>query len=308
MTAEPDDPAWTLDELLDRQNGVFRLLDVRPWLSRDQVRRELIRGRWSSPHRGIYVTHNGKLSPPQEQWVDLLSGPSGSALGGLTAASLDGLANFAVPETHLVIPGGYRKPRRDRLVVHYSNHLGPQDVHPVKLPQRTRLPRSLADAATWGTSNRLARAIILAGVQQRLVRPADLRAALASRGPCRRHALIVESIDDAEGGIASVPERDLEVLRRRAGIPEPSRQAIVQRVDGRWYLDAEWTEFSTCLEVHGIQHLQILQWDADLDRHSEHAADGRAVLQVTSYAVRYRKDDVAKLVIRALRNRGWRGP
>lgn len=306
MAAEPYDPAWSLDEVLQRQAGVFRPSDVAEWVSRSAIRNAVRRGRWSMPQRGVYVAQNGELSRKQEMWVCLFSAPPGSVLGGLTAAQLDGLRNFEVPDVHVVIPGGYRKPDRQGMIVHYSRHLDERDVHPVRLPPRTRLARSLADAAAWHTSERLARAIILAGVQQRLVRPDDLRDALGRRGPCKNHALIDESITDAEGGIASVPEHDFDTIVRTHRLPVPTRQAVVQRRGGRYYLDVDWDRFAVTAEVHGTQHLAVVTWDADLDRHSELAADGRTVLQFSSHSVRHRKDRVAEIVIRALRMRGWR--
>ena len=69
----------------------------------------------------------------------------------------------------------------------------------------------------------MARALLLAGVQQWLTTPGMLRTALSTRGPCRRRSLIGESLDDAEGGIASVPEWDFSDLVRRRGLPQPTR-------------------------------------------------------------------------------------
>jgi very-short-patch-repair endonuclease len=295
----------TLEDVLRRQCGVIRPADVARWLAPDEIRAEVAEGRWSHPHRGVYVTQNRDLSVDQERWVCLLAGPRGSALGGLTAAAIDGLTGFEVPLTFLVIPAGYRKPRRDGLVVQRTTRLTDADVHPTRVPRRTRLPRSLVDGASWSRRERTARAVILAGVQQRLVRPDDLRDALLRTGPCRHRALITESISDAEGGVASVPEHDFEIIRRRFHLPRPDRQAVVRRSDGRYYLDGYWHRYRLGVEIHGLQHLAVPSWDADLDRHTELTADGRAILQFSSYSVRHRKDHVGALVTRALRRRGW---
>jgi very-short-patch-repair endonuclease len=174
------------------------------------------------------------------------------------------------------------------------------------LPRRTRLPRSILDAASWSRHDRLARAVVLASVQQRLARPQDLLSHLTRRGPFRRRALIVESIQDASGGVASVPERDFELIRRRRRLPAPSRQAVLRRPDGRYYLDTDWASYGVAAEVHGIQHTEILNWDSDLDRLSVVAARGRRVLQFSSYAVRHRQRRVGDLLAEALVNGGWR--
>ena len=96
------------------------------------------------------------------------------------------------------------------------------------------------------------------------------------------------------------------MIRRRFDLPSPTRQAIVRRVGGRYYLDVEWARFQVCCEVHGTRHLEIPTWDADLDRHNELTAGGRRVLQFSSYAVRHRKDYVGAIVTRALRHAGCR--
>ena len=306
MRSWAHDTGCALEDVLRRQAGVVRPHDVLPWLTTADIRREVADGRWQRPQQGVYVTHNAGLTDEQERWVCVLAGPPGSALAGLTAAELDGLEGFAVPEVHLSVPVGTRRPRRDGLVVHYSSHLQPVDIHPVKEPHRTRIARSLVDAASWEAVERRSRALILAGVQQRRVRPDDLRDALSRRGPCKHHALLTESIEDAEGGIASVPEREFEQIRRRFGLPAPDRQAVVRRAGGRYYLDVDWEAYGAGTEVHGIQHLQIHNWDADLDRHNELTARGRRILQFSSYSVRHRQEHVGALVTRALRQGGWR--
>ncbi|NEE03941.1 hypothetical protein [Phytoactinopolyspora halotolerans] len=305
--ASREDDRRSLDSILREQDGVVRLGDIAHIMTRAQVRHAVRSGRWQSPQRGVYVAHNGELTRNQELLVCLRASPPGSALAGLTAAELDGLQGFETPEVYVVVPIGARPPVRDGLVVKKSRTLNPADVHPVRQPRRTRLPRSLIDGASWTSSEVRARAVILAGVQQRLVRPDDLRDALSRRIRCRHRALISESIDDAEGGIASVPERDFRQICRAFDLPEPERQAIVRRADGRFYLDAYWKQYEVGAEVHGFQHMEILNWDADLDRQAELSARGDRILPFTSYSVRHRKARVGALLVRALRNGGWQG-
>jgi hypothetical protein len=54
-----------------------------------------------------------------------------------------------------------------------------EDVHPVAIPRRTRIGRSLVDAAIWGPSDRRACAILAAGVQQGLTTASRLCVELA---------------------------------------------------------------------------------------------------------------------------------
>ncbi len=297
----------SIDALLAEQAAVFRLAQATPQVSRERVRHAVRSGRWQMPHRGIYVAHNGELTREQKLWVCYLAGPPGSALGGLTAAELDGLRQFEAPTIYLVIPPRARAPRRPDLIVKRSSQLTAADIHPLRRPTRTRMPRSLVDAASWQHHEVRVRSIILAGVQQRLTRPQDLRDALSRRPSCRHRRIIRQSIDDAEGGIASIPEHDFEQIRRTFNLPPPQRQVVVRGPDGRLYLDAAWLRYQVSVEIHGIQHMEILSWDADLDRQAFLAARGQRVLPFSSYAVRHRKAHVGTLITEALRNGGWRG-
>ena len=118
---------------------------------------------------------------------------------------------------------------------------------------------------------------------------------------------MAESIRDAEGGVQSVPEREFALLVRRSGLPAPTRQRMLQRPNGRYYLDADWSDFGFCAEVQGSQHQEFVAWDGDLDRQNEVSAGGRRVLQFTSYTVRRRGDRVTDLLWRSLHTGGWSG-
>ena len=253
--------------------------------------------------------HNGPLTDFQRAWVALLSCPPGSALGGLTALAHEGLEGFAHPVPYVVMPEGHRRPAGGWLIPHWSRELSDADVHPLRQPRRTRPQRSLVDAASWCPwgQERRARSIVLAGVQQRITSTRDLRDALSRRGPCRHRALIVESILDAHGGIQSLPERDFDAIRTRRRLPRPTRQAVRRRSDGRYYLDVEWQDLDAACEIHGIPHLAVVQWEADLERANEISIGGPRLLIFSSYAVRRQQDRVGDQMERLLRRGGWHG-
>lgn len=286
---------------------VLRLVDAADRFGRDRVRAMLSARRWQRPHRRVVVLHNGPLTPAQQIWVALLSAPDGAALCGPTAASLDGLSGFPDPLLHVVVGPHDRLPLAAGTRYHRTAHLGPEDVHPARRPRRTRIARSVVDTASWTSVEGRARLAIIAAVQQRLVKPSALGEALTRRGPCRWHAVIVESIADAEGGIQSLPERNFQRIVASRGFPVPTRQSVRRRADGKYYLDAEWTAYGVTAEIHGTPHLEVAQWDADLDRGSELAAGAGRLLQFSSYGVRRRPDRVGDLVALALGNAGWRG-
>ncbi|KAA1422359.1 hypothetical protein FE697_014490 [Mumia zhuanghuii] len=293
--------------MLERQRGVLTTAQANALFGEGRVRAQVAAERWQRPFRGVVVTHNGPLSPDQLVWARLLACAPGSVLGGLSAASYDGLRGFAVEETHVVLPDAARRPAIEGVVPHWSVYLDERDVHPARHPPRTRIARSLVDAASWSERERRARAIILAGAQQGLVRTPHLRDALSRRGSCRHRALIVESYLDAAGGIQSLPERDFETIRRALHLPVPTRQRPVRRGDGRYYLDVAWDEYDLAVEVHGIPHMRVIQWDADLMRANEIVIGGPKLLIFSSYAIRRQRAAVSDQLARLFANAGWRG-
>lgn len=240
------------------------------------------------------MTHSAPLSAAEHERVALTLCAPAAALGGLSALRHDTFSGFAPDTTYIVLPEGADRPRDVPFTTHWSTDLGSADVHPFREPRRTRPARSLIDAASWCDHDRYARTIVLAGMQQGLVNDRTMHEALDRRGTCRRRGLIRESILDAAGGIQSLPERDFDDIRRRARLPAPTRQQRLKRTDGRYYLDATWDDLDLAVEVHGTQHQQVGQWDADVTRGNEIVIDGRCLLIFTSYAIRHRPEAVAE--------------
>ena len=155
-------------EMCDRQAGVLTVAAACLNMGEAAVRWRLSSGRWRRVCHGV-VTQSGPLTEEQRLWAAVLAAGDGAVLAGLTAARLDGLSGFDERRVHLLIPASrqVRKALPD-VAVHRSVLLGSGDVHPARLPPRTRLARWLVDAAGWATTDRLARAVLAAGVQQRL--------------------------------------------------------------------------------------------------------------------------------------------
>lgn len=271
------------------------------------VRNNVERGRWQKPCRGVVVLHNGPLTDAEWDAVALASCARGAALGGPTALLRDGLEGFAPEVRHIVLPSGARRPSLAGLDVHWSTQLDTADVHPLREPRRTRPARSLVDFASWSTNQRFARAVVVAGVQQGLVNTRQLREALSRRGPCRHRALIIESILDAASGIQSLPERDFGQIWRAIGLPSPTRQRAVRGKDGRYFLDVSWEDLGFSVEIHGIPHLAVERWDADLIRANEIVIGGERLLIFSSYSIRHEPGAVADQLVRMARALGWTG-
>lgn len=299
---------------------IFRTAEANATFGAIAVRRFIRRGEWRRPITGVVVTHNGALSKHEEQEAILCFAPPAAALGGLTALVRDGFDGFEEPSTWVVLPEGARRPTRAAIsrflnradapavVFHWSTRLDSVDVHPTREPRRTRTARSLVDAASWAASDRAARTYVIAAFQQRLVSSRTVREALSRRGPCRRRALIVESVLDASGGIQSLPERDFDEIRRSAHVPAPSRQARVKGKDGRYYLDASWDEWNVAVEIHGVGHLSAERWSADLTRANEVVIDGQRLLAFSSFSVRHENDAVRDQLLRLFQAVGWTDP
>ena len=117
--------------------------------------------------------------------------------------------------------------------MHYSRLLGENDIHPLRLPPRTRTARSVVDAAAWMATDRGAQAVLAAGVQQRLVRVADLAAVVTRNQRLPRRTVIKDTLDDIAGGAQALSELDLTRLLRQHRLPEPDRQAQRRDSSGR---------------------------------------------------------------------------
>jgi very-short-patch-repair endonuclease len=247
--------------------------------------------------------------------VALLWAGPGGVLAGLTAAALDGLEGFSGREgsanqIHLLVPA-QRSVRKEPpglpATVHYSTMLASGDVHPLREPRRTRVARSLVDAAAWMGSDRGAQAVLAAGVQQRLARPRDLLAVVTGNLRLPRRAMISATLDDIAGGAQALSELDLTRLVRRHRLPEPDRQAPRRDSAGRRrWLDAVWEAARLIVEVDGIHHLDAAQYWADMDRGNDFTLGGYRTLRFPAFVVRYRPGYVAGKIREALRGDGRR--
>jgi hypothetical protein len=271
------------------------------------------------------VLHRGVLTREQRWWVGVLHGDlrefTGSnrppelpvvALAGPSAAEAGGLAGFETRAVHIAVQHGREVEDLDdpavRVTVHQTRHLERSEVHPTLRPTRLRLPRAVVESASQVAVARpaRARAVIAAAVQQRLVRPQDLRAFATGRRTLPGRRLVLETINDAAGGAHSLPE--LEFLRglRAAGLPEPSRQQRLQHADGTWYLDNDFTEYLVTVEVNGLQHYEQLLREADDFQRAVLQISGRIVVDLSSYAVRHQREQSMVLIAETLMAHGWR--
>jgi hypothetical protein len=92
---------------------------------------------------------------------------------------------------------------------------------------------------------------------------------------------------------------------RRTGLPLPTRQRIVRRAAGRYYLDCEFDPFEVTVEINGVQHIELLTKESDDVRRTRLAIGGRLMVDISSYVVRHDIDLAMLMTAEALTARGW---
>jgi very-short-patch-repair endonuclease len=310
-------PPGLIDVLADHE-GVISTSDALRFMTENQLRWQISSGRCQKPARGVVVAHSGPLTDRQILRAALLRAGPRAVLAGLTAARLDGLtgfgdkASFAESAVHLLVPYGYRRrtpPVRLWVITHYSRELTDADVHPTRQPRRTRIARSLVDAAAWMPTDRGAMAVLAAGVQQRLVRVDDLRQVIARIETLRRRTLMTGILDDVMGGAQALSELDFTRRVVRAyRLPEPSRQVARRDSRGRRrWTDVMWDDYKVAAEIDGAQHTEdpLQRWD-DMERDNDLNVDGYRTLRFPAWLVRQHPELVARQIRRALRGAGYR--
>lgn len=302
----------TLEQLALAQDGVVSR-DQLAFLGADRhaVSSRVRSRRWQPVGPRVVVLTTGELTFRQRLWIAVLHSGPGSALAGLTAAEAGGLRGFASSTLHTVVPHGadatdLRDPRTGvRVRVSQSRAFSEGLVHPARAPRRLLLPQAIVDAAGEAPSSDRARLLVIASVQQRLLVASDLRTVVRDRRRLRLRTVIAEAIDDVEGGVHSLPERSWSRAIRRHGLPEPSRQARVQRADGRWYLDADFQPWGVGVEINGTQHLLVRQAHWDDHRRNVLGTGGRLMITIGSHTVRHQPGVAVVATAAALLSRGW---
>jgi hypothetical protein len=268
-------------------------------VDRGQIRNQVKAGRWRTAGYRVVVLHNGPLDEQQQRWSAVLRQTPGAALGGITAAQAHGLDWKSPEKLHVVVPEGSRIVPVDGVIVHASRTYDPRaDRYEGSGPTRTRIARSVIDAATWTSNDRRACGVLCASVQQKLVRPEALSDAFVAAGPVRRRRLIGLTLGDILGGAQSLLEIDFGPLAAQAGLPPPLRQSV--RLDGdgkRRYIDVDFEIFQ--VEVDGFVHLlPSAYWD-DMYRQNELTISGSNLLRFSTVAIRLQPDKVVSQLRRA---------
>jgi hypothetical protein len=276
-----------------RQRGVihrdqFRALDV----SRNYVATQIDAHRWTAVGQNVVLLQNAPPLRDQLMWLAVLDAGENAALGSHTSLELAGFKGFSreSEQIHLIIQRGSRTTAMPGVRVHESRRLRVEDVVRTGRLPRTETARSVLDAAAWQPYPRFACLMVAAAVQQRLTTAARLDAAMGTVGRIRHKAYLRLAIADLATGAQSLGEIDLAHLCRKFGLAAPNRQRRRRDTSGRWrYLDAEWDLPNgevVVLEVDGLHHLDVANWQADMKRERSIVITRRWVLRATVLEMR----------------------
>lgn len=267
------------------------------------IRSQLDGRRWQRVGRAL-VLHSGPLQPEEQREVALLNCGPRSALTGFTAAAQYGLTGWERGPIDVLVPGGARVRKAPGIALHV-HYTGDWDATDMLAARRLHnLSSSLVLAAGTFAKARPACGILAAGVQQRLVRPAELQRVVVANSRVRHRAILLHAMQDIAQGAEALSEIDFARLCRRFGLPPPIRQAVRVEPDGRRrYLDAEWVRRDgqrVAVEVDGALHLVAQRWWNDQLRQNELVIAGDLILRYPSVVVRTEQETVADQLRRVL--------
>ncbi len=294
------------DEILSRRQGLDGGLTPAAW------RWQLQRGAWQLVLPGIAVAHSGELTWPQRAWAALLAGGLGAAVSGDAAVHLAMGEGPSTPGRRVRVPPvridvavpAARQCAAHRFFVPHRCAVLADVRHPARQPSQVRIAPAVLHSAAWAPSDRAAEWRLVAPVQQRLVRAADLTTELERFPALPRRALLSRVLLDVALGAHALTELDLLRLLRRNALPRPDVLQFGLRANGMRYLDCLWCHQRVAAEVDGVHHTEVDSWDADTLRGNEVVlAPGgpEMLLRFTGGNMRHDEPQVADQLRRALR-------
>jgi len=223
-----------------------------------------------------------------------------------TAGALTGLEGCTLaPPYHATVRRGTLF-RRPGVVVHTSKAIEDEDVtvaqgYPVTTPTRT-----IIDLAYQLTRRQLT-TVIDGALRDRLTTETQLFERIEALRTSGRYAMpklvaVLEGAEPTRGGHSWLERRFLELASAR-GLPRPSVQHDVGRVDGRTIrVDCRYPGTPVVVELLGHRwHRSKAQMQRDADRMNQMLADGLVPLQLTYDDLAVRPDrsiDVVDSVLR----------
>ncbi|MCU1592082.1 MAG: hypothetical protein JWP11_3338 [Frankiales bacterium] len=269
------------------------------------ITREVRLGRWQTQGSQCVVLHNGPLPLRARWWVAVLEmGPS-AALDGVTGMQAAGVAALTDDDVHVSVPRGARRRRLAGVVVHETRKHRAEDVVRVGIP---RMPPHVAavHAALWSRTERQALFMVTLVVQQRLATTSQLLEVLRRVRRSRWRKPVLAMLAELDAGIGSLNELDVARAMRARSLPEPDRQVVRRRSNGKEYLDARFTKYRIVLEIDGEQHELPWQQLIDLLRDLATATSDETPLRISVAAWHAGREQILDALEGLFRARGWR--
>ncbi len=290
--------------LLARQDGVVaRFQALEEGLRAHQVERLLRRREWALLQPGVYVDHTGRPTWRQRAWGAVL-GHWPAALFGASVLAATHSTGAAADLIHVGIDRTRARPARvPGVAVHFVTDLEARARWNLS-PPRLRFEDAVLDLAASAENDLAAVAVLLDACGSRRTTAARLRSALDERCRISRRPWIEAVLTDAAEGTHSVLERGYRELERAHGLPQALRQCREETPTGVVYRDARYGRTAT-VELDGwAVHGRREQWEADLARDLEVAADGGVNVRLGYRQVYGTGCATIAAVIRFLRSRG----
>ena len=172
------------------------------------------------------------------------------------------------------------------------------------VPVRVAAARATIDAATWARTSRERMFILTSVVQQRITTVGALRRDLTRRGRQPWAGQIREILDEVSGGVSSMGEAEFLRQCRRWGLPKPRLQVRLVAGGRRRVIDAEFRRAdgrAVIVEIDGLGHLAIEQWQEDLARQNAIVVSTDAILlRVSNWQVRTEPESFFPTLIHVL--------
>ncbi len=252
-------------------------------------------GRWRSLLPGVLMLNTGLPTPDQQLLAALLYAGPQSWLAGASALArhTPGPSAPALP-VQVYVPHPHRSRRVAWVTIRATRLTNERLVQrgPLRLSCRAR---AVVDAAADAVDDRSARALIVAAVQERVVRLADVEHWIGVR---RRNGTtrLKTAVREAAAGAWSVPEADLaRILRRSATFSALMANPTIKDHLGRRLTTPDlWLDdVALAVMVHSRQfHSGVLEWDATVDADSDLRDEGVEVVAVTPFAIEHRPEAV----------------
>jgi hypothetical protein len=230
--------------------GAVHLDDCRrAGMTSEAVKWLLESGRWQSVFPRVYATFSGPVPLITRQHAALLYAGDGAVLSHESAGRCCRLSKEP-PVIHVTVPYCRQVDAQPGLVIHRSRTLREEDVHPVFVPRRTSVERTVVDLLPGCTNTDAALGLVADALRWPLTTPDTIRDALLAK-PCTPwRKVILEALPDLRAGARSALELRDAKMRKAHQLPQGTRQ-FTRLGDGTEHLDVLIEEFRTHVELDG---------------------------------------------------------